>query len=542
MILSLLHWVVLWVSLSLAGFLFNRLFLKSTKSSFFIYVWIGYAMLTAYLQIASFFLPLNNFWVFVVWILIDCFALFLLTKKIKTLKFTDLKSLIFSNWKYLVFAFITLVLGLYSSTRTVTWYDTYLYHFNMVAWNRDYGVVAGLANFHDRLGFNSSFLVVAAFVERFLNNGFSAFIVNGFLLVTVVLQLGWVLFNKNSHQFVKIFSLLILPYVFFRLTSSETASLSTDLAIVSLSLVLVLAVLEKIDLSYILIIAALIFTIKLSAVMALLLALFLFLSNLKDLKKILLPSILALLILASFFARNIILSGYPLFPSTLFAANVFWRVPASTVQFTSKAVTAWARLPGMDCMSSLTNGFFYWMGPWWQLTKNTWEIKLFALSALLLFVFGKSFFKKNEINLLGIVLFCLASILLMMFLAPDLRFGSIFFWILGAVVLSKIITKLPTKEIYQKNIATLICLFMISFFVVPQFTIDAENHHLFDYDNKISSIELSKTIMSDGTSIFEPSDVNQDRCGNQELLCTHYNYKLKLIEKNNIKKGFVHAD
>ncbi|MGG7036922.1 MAG: LIC_10190 family membrane protein, partial [Flavobacterium sp.] len=41
-------------------------------------------------------------------------------------------------------------------------FDTYLYHINAIQWNEYYRAVPGLANLHDRFGFNSSMFVLSA--------------------------------------------------------------------------------------------------------------------------------------------------------------------------------------------------------------------------------------------------------------------------------------------------------------------------------------------------------------------------------------------
>src|SRR5260370_31189355 len=68
-----------------------------------------------------------------------------------------------------------------------------------------------------------------------------------------------------------------------------------------------------------------------------------------------------ILLLLPWFARSIILSGYPLFPATIFAVPVPWKIPLSAARWYALSVQSWGR--GPDSHFADTRGL-HWLAAW----------------------------------------------------------------------------------------------------------------------------------------------------------------------------------
>jgi len=72
----------------------------------------------------------------------------------------------------------------------------------------------------------------------------------------------------------------------------------------------------------------------------------------------------ALCAFAVWVTKNILLSGYPLYPLPIFAMPFDWAMSLESVNNGGYlGILAWARMPGNGYRQSLENGFFYWFKP-----------------------------------------------------------------------------------------------------------------------------------------------------------------------------------
>jgi hypothetical protein len=259
-------------------------------------------------------------------------------------------------------------------------YDTGLYHAQAIRWIETYRAVPGLGNLADRLAFNSAwFLPSALFSFSFL--GLRSFhVLGGFIF----LQANLVFLGKASRLLKGEFALssvicLALIYLSRRLFGLELSSPGTDMPAALLTWIVFLLALEKIeagaadrfDLHSTLIILISVFavTLKLSAAPVLLLPLYFLLRELLARQAGALPATLVIstLVVVPWLARNIILSGYLVYP---FAAidlfNVDWKIPAVYVTRQANAIASWARLPQQDAKVVLQLPFTRWVPIWWR--------------------------------------------------------------------------------------------------------------------------------------------------------------------------------
>src|SRR5882762_7740965 len=274
-----------------------------------------------------------------------------------------------SRWLLLLGIAFALLLAL-RSCGPCEYFDTGLYGAPAVRWIQTYPAVPGLANLHGRLGFNSSvFLCIAALGQGpWKDLGFHLF--TGFLLSAF-----WATLLPACARCVRgiaaspadWFHCILAVPAFFWTTRSRIVGTQTDepAAIVCLIAAGILfAALSQHNRqdqpspppSRLLLAAtlcSLAVTFKEST------AVFAFIAWCLVFRRIwqtatsprtrrlhLAAALISpALLLLPWFARSIILSGYPLFPATIFAFPVPWRTPLSAARWYALGVQSWGRIP-----------------------------------------------------------------------------------------------------------------------------------------------------------------------------------------------------
>jgi len=317
----------------------------------------------------------------------------------------------FAVGSYLWFAFI-----LAGGSREML--DTPAYHMATVKWVREFGVVPGLTNLMDRLGANSSWHVFAAFLEPGPLGGKSTHFA-GLLVYMILLAIclpGFAAVLKNKLGLAEIFQSLGFPVL---LLGSEwlITSLSTDwpmYVILLLAFVICLKVLVAADsktnrlegglIGSVSALAALSVSIKLMAAPYVLLPLSAVLMTRKRfLRNCFKALIIGFLVVSPFLARNVILSGYLVYPSIF--PDVFrfdWKVPKDDVLGLYNWAKDWAYYSGnlvqMDVKPLAQMGLFEKINVWYQ----TWVIQnmsgnqcrdLFIMFAISVFASAVAFFQ-----------------------------------------------------------------------------------------------------------------------------------------------------
>jgi hypothetical protein len=214
--------------------------------------------------------------------------------------------------------------------------DNETYYIQTIKWLNEYGFVKGLANLHLFFGQCSGWHITqSVYTFSFLYDRFND--LNGFCLLLgnyFAMQKLQQYFSKGAKLDL-LFGLLPLTYVFlFQFISAP----SPDLPVYIFAFILfsffmesdVAATFSKIN-----ILALFAVYIKITAVVLVLLPLFLLIKNYDTVKRNLLPlKITALLTFLLWVLKNITLTGYPLFPLTFMAIpDLNYRVPKEIMAF-----------------------------------------------------------------------------------------------------------------------------------------------------------------------------------------------------------------
>lgn len=325
--------------------------------------------------------------------------------------------------------------------------DTDIYHAQAIRWIETYPAVPGLGNLHGRLAFNSTWFVTNAVFS------FSFLKVESFHLVAGVLFLLFLLycseaFSKLAEQGYSLSSLLKITLIPVSLSvfGAELSSPGTDLpANLLIWFVLILWVEfteqpKSYQPSLMALISCFAVTVKLSAAPILLIPILLFGEAIikNKISLIWVISGIAVLIFAPFIIRNIILSGYIIYPYPSVDYFTFdWKVPAARVESERLAIMAWGRFPRQDSGQVLSMSFLQWFPAWLQ-NQTINRRMLFSvglLSPLVIIPFWLLRRMPTQIASGWLVVF--AGTLFWLFTAPDFRFGYGF---LGSTILLAVLT------------------------------------------------------------------------------------------------------
>ena len=330
-------------------------------------------------------------------------------------------------------------------------YDTGLYHLQTLQWIKTQPIVPGLANLHSRLAVNSAIFLIAAVADEDGIGWVSNILVVLFVLLSIFLRLRNVIARKASgvEFWILLISflgfiearylpnwygvmngdlftaVLIIYWTCVAVGSSDSALLSTDLAMAVLSAILATIV-------------------KTSALPLLLPAFALAWLYRKRLsveagKR---SAIFGGLVLGLWMLRGIVLSGCALYPAQATCiTSLPWAESGQRVAGMSRAIRSWARHPGEGDFAKVLKDNA-WIPIWLSTARDDRYLRLLIIlaplgliSALIQrYLLGRP----ADVPILAVAAGLTACLLFWFLSAPDTRFGQGF--ILAAAFLGGAIT------------------------------------------------------------------------------------------------------
>ena len=238
--------------------------------------------------------------------------------------------------------------------------DTSLYHAQAIRWIETYPAVPGLGNLHTRLAYNSSWLVANA-IFSFSFTGIQSFhLLPGalFLIALHNIYSGVARLVARRPYLSDYARLALLPFAFL-MFGSEVSSPGTDLPATLLTWIILLewsTLLEKrsfsqapaVDIRPILLtlLGAFILTVKLSTG-PLLLGVFcplFYWWKIRRARPVITLALLGLLVISPWLARNVVLSGYLIYPvPSIDVFNPDWKIPLEITLEDRDTAMSWAR-------------------------------------------------------------------------------------------------------------------------------------------------------------------------------------------------------
>lgn len=433
----------------LASFLFG--FTDQKSSSPIITIWLGWAFCLLIFQIIHLFISLSA----LVSVFVFLFGLIFFIIQIKN----NFRVFFVLSFARVLFLIVAIWISLRATLPSVN-FDSQLYHFNSIRWINTYAIIPGLGNLHGRLAFNQSFFTYVASLNfypyfkhgRSFANSFLYLLLFATILpsITLILKRPSLIFTEHPFKYIPDFFLLpILLYIV--ISSYEISSPTPDFAslIIQIEMFVILARTiadwqegkrEQGHAAFVLVfLATTATTIKLSnlffsfTMIGFVLA-YLWITSLylaKDLFKILIPSFF---IISVWLLRGFILSGAPLYPSTIGYSSVDWAIPLNKISNEAKQVFAWAKMPGLEKMDFLDN--WKWVYPWFQRIISEYRIDvvypmiitiLFASCAFIV-NWHKKIWRKSYLEW-SILLPLMIAFICWFFVAPDPRFANAIFYL-----------------------------------------------------------------------------------------------------------------
>lgn len=435
MLLLLLYHLVVTLICSLAGILFYSFLRENSSRSLIFYPITGLLVITLITQIIALVAPIDA----LAFLFISALLLLCCVWKRK-LVYSVYHSIV-SNIKQIPIAGLVLIGSIWLvilqfSAGPTLMDDTESYHIQMIKWLREYGTVPGIANLHERYGFNSSWFSTISFFLPFssTSNFFTA--LNGLLSVWMsVFLISKFSKRVSSHPqqwpiatsaFV-VFSLSILCFPLLR---GNAATSNYDFVTTFLIVVLFFETIQAKRSSALtsewFLWPVFLFTVRIVNFPLLLLSIASLMIRLRKKQQVLKLLTLSFLLVIPFLARNVMLSGYPFYPARAFDLfQVDWKVDALVIDSLLDFIKYFNRVNDMFLPIETTRQlpFPNWVGPWFRFLF-TYD-KLVLVPGLLGFSCLLLSFRRISTYSRALLFFCivlLVQLISWFCISPDPRF------------------------------------------------------------------------------------------------------------------------
>jgi hypothetical protein len=409
--------------------------LSSTTPFSVIDLWFAFLVISLAVNIFQLFLPIN--WVITLGIgCIGFIGLWAIPEKVVWQLVRD--SVKYLRQNILICTCSAWLFGLWclQALRGPINYDAGMYYLSSIRWLNEYPIVPGLANLFPQFGFNHSYFSFVALLNvapyansHFALGGIALLSLTTLTLITAHitrLRYGWFL--------------IVLLMVAIGQSAQLLASPAPDMIVGFLEIVLFVNLItifsnikhspdQRMRIVLVVILSIHMVTIKLSSAMFALTCLTLVIPTfyrqcLQDTRSAIRIVGLGIMIFLLHLIRGYIVSGYPLFPSTILGiSSLDWIASSEGAQQAAKVIYDYARNEGLP--PSQWQSGWKWLPYWWhqQIQHHGWLLllclSLLGLNGLLLL------WKRHQYadrNLLLLYVPLLSAILFWFFTAPAWRF------------------------------------------------------------------------------------------------------------------------
>lgn len=346
-----------------------------------------------------------------------------------------------------ILCLLLFLLFAYGTSRGIIHYDTGLYHAQSIRWIEEFGVVKGLGNLHCRLAYNSASFSLSALYSFSFLGGQSFHCTAGVFALLLAKECSkfcnvWRRRRLLLSDIARIMGIYYLLIIF-----DEMISPASDYFMVLTVFYIVIRYLdlaeagEKCWFPYGLLALLCVYTmsIKLSAAFILLLAVkpAVMLIKKRNIKGILCFISLGILIMLPFLIRNVLISGWIVYPFT-FADffNVDWKIPQGIAEYDAKEIQVWGR--GIYDVTRYGEPVSSWFGGWFisqgivDRIFITAGIAAVPVSAAAYIIAAAGKMKKQKDMLLAVITVNL-SFIFWLFSAPLIRYGCVYVWLAASL-------------------------------------------------------------------------------------------------------------
>ena len=428
--------------------------------------WLGYTLLVGFLQFSHLVFPIQKgFSITIVAglaLIASCSLLF--GGALKEWTAQRAAAALGSLALLLGISFLAFVPVLNGCTKSMCHIDLGLYYLKLIRWTQTFPIVPGLVNVQEQLAFNQNAFLITSLFDSLVPNRWGIFLIAGFLpwlglslSMFAIVRLFLRFWRSGSAPAMEIAYAISLPAWLSTLATSSLSSASPDCIITCLSihffLVFACYVVSNDEkewmrsLGEILLLGVTCVSVK-SSSLGLVLGVWLVCAVLLLIKgngnalrvfhyeRVAAMSVLAAVLLGTWMTRGILLSGYPLFPSTALAMPVPWRMPTKEIIEFQQEIVRSARDPdaGLDTKKALKT--WQWFAGWCERvsamrTHFAWPAQIGAAgaAALLAASLCVPVLRRNTRNLLLLAFPLVAYTVLWFISAPDPRYFGSTMWI-----------------------------------------------------------------------------------------------------------------
>jgi hypothetical protein len=530
-------------------------------------IWMGWAFCLLLFQLIHFVLPITAFVVVPVLLIGITFAVLQILKAYR--HFTDRRSILM----LVVWFAIAIVVSAWIASRSMVPPDNYdagLYYFNKMRWINTFPIVPGLGNLYGRLAFNHSFFTYAAALNLYPFFGHGRSIANSFLLLLTVatfidflrpaIKQPSLLIESHPFQYTSIIILFpALAYLAF--SSNGLSSPSPDLTSTLLQLTMMILLIQgigewqngrtdqKYRAVYLSILAITAVTVKLSnlAFSATIIGFIVLYTRKSPATQLVVrTTALSVIMILVWCLQSIVLSGAPLYPSTIGYLPVEWAVPIEEVAEEARWVYSWARYPGPHWRDVLGN--WNWITPWLirmfkdNLTNVVYPLIVAVLFFVITFAISRTKKCSSPRYLEWAILFPpVIGLIYWFFSAPEPRFAHALFLIIS--MCSILLFLISIQNISNRRVLlTLMCIafvianiHFIAYFVENRVVIKSISG--FGW-YPVKTVPLDIKVTSSGLSVYTPQA--GDQSWDSPLPSTPYfDSRLKLRNPESMSSGFT---
>ena len=335
---------------------------------------------------------------------------------------------------------LVVVVTLLWTVKSPAHYDTALYHQQAIAWIEEYGVVQGLGNLHNRFAYNSAFMPLQALFSFKWLIGQSLHTVNGYICCIFLI---YALLTNNilKKQPVRLSDLLKVAGVIYICKNSVImSSPSSD----TLTMLLVIYICIKwsefceadiedaLPYTFLCVLCVYAISVKLSAAVCIIFVIYPVagLIKNKNWKEMITNLIIGFTVVFPWLVRNVIISGYLLYPYPQFDFfDVDWKMPASVLTFDSREIMVWGR--GLYNVTRYNEPIWKWI-PNWFIMQNLqsqifFVLGISAMLVLIAYLAIKFLIKsKEDFRFSLLYIYSIFGVAVWMFTAPLMRYGEIY--------------------------------------------------------------------------------------------------------------------
>ena len=439
MITVLLSYLLILVSAGIMGYIVVHTLYKNASAihSWDCYIMCGVAVLTVYAEYFSLVYKVG---------VLACAVLVLLTIVLWGIFAVRTKDLIVPgvmkairgiSGEQVVIGLFIIGLVTFWNCDFVSHSDTPLYHMQALRWIEEYGVVPGLGNLHNRFAYNSAFLPLQAlFSLNWLSEKVDLHTVNGFLCIVFSLYASTAFANvkKGKIGISDLFKLSFFVYIgtyYYHISSLSTDTFPMLLVIYMCSKWSELIEEKNEDpypYAFICMLGIFSVSLKLSCVICVLLIIYPVTVFLREKRWIPVLShfVSGIMIVFPWLARNVIISGYLLYPYYKFDFfDVDWKMLPSVAEYDKMEIVVYAR--GNSDVSRYGETIGKWFGEWFPWSNVYIYLCTVAVIGLAIIVLlkGKNSVKRN-FPLVVLSCFSVATLVFWIFSAPLMRYGMVF--------------------------------------------------------------------------------------------------------------------